>query len=57
MSYTEALEELQAIVAELQAESVDIDHLSAKVKRAAELIQFCQQRLRSTEQEVKELLE
>lgn len=57
MKYTDALQELQSIVAELQSESVDIDALSEKVKRAAELIQFCQQKLRTTETEISNLFE
>lgn len=54
-SYETALEELQIIVAELQEESVSIDDLSEKVKRAAALIQFCKNKLRSTEEEVEDL--
>ncbi|MFK7935918.1 MAG: exodeoxyribonuclease VII small subunit [Saprospiraceae bacterium] len=57
MNYTEALEELQIIVAELQSDSVNMDDLAAKTKRAAELIQFCQQKLRTTEEEVGKLFE
>lgn len=57
LNYTEALTELQAIVAELQSESVDMDNLAEKVKRAAALIQFCQTKLRKTEMEVSTLFE
>lgn len=57
MNYTAALEELQSIVAELQSDSVSMDDLATKTKRAAELIHFCQQRLRTTEEEITNLFE
>ena len=55
LTYETALEELRAIVAELEANAIGIDDLSAKVKRAAELVDFCQQKLRSTQEDVKAL--
>lgn len=56
-TYEKALSELQAIVTELQEEMVSIDDLSTKSKRAAELVKFCQQKLRNTEEELKDLFE
>jgi len=50
--YQTAMEELQTIVASLEAEAISIDDLSEKAKRAAELIQFCRDKLRSTEEEI-----
>ena len=57
VSYQSAMEELQTIVAQLEANSVSIDELSEKVKRAAELVKFCQEKLRTTEQEMTNLFE
>ncbi|MEM9823884.1 MAG: exodeoxyribonuclease VII small subunit [Bacteroidota bacterium] len=54
-SYELALEELQEIVAALQEESIGIDDLSEKVKRAATLIQYCKNKLRNTEEEIQDL--
>ncbi len=51
-SYEKAMQELQEIVDQLQEEAIGIDDLSLKVKRAAELIQFCKEKLRSTESDV-----
>ncbi|MBI5917470.1 MAG: exodeoxyribonuclease VII small subunit [Bacteroidetes bacterium] len=51
-TYESALQELQAIVAQLQEEAVGMDDLSEKVNRAAELIKFCREKLRTTEEEV-----
>jgi len=51
-SYQSAWTELQKIVNDLQGGSVTIDELSAKIDRAAELVRFCRERLRSTEDAV-----
>jgi exodeoxyribonuclease VII small subunit len=56
LSYVKAIEELEAIIREIEAENVDVDILADKVKRATHLIKFCKNRLRSTEEEVKKVL-
>jgi exodeoxyribonuclease VII small subunit len=45
LSYADALRELETILAELDRESVDVDRLAERVKRASDLIQFCRSRL------------
>lgn len=55
-TYQQSLTELQQIVADLENEVIGVDELSEKVKRAAELIQFCQQKLRGTEDAIKQTL-
>lgn len=55
MNYEEASRELQTIIDQLQEESVPIDELSEKTKRAADLIRFCRQKLRSTQQDLDQL--
>lgn len=55
ISYESALKELQAIVSQLQEESIGMDDLSAKVARGAELIEFCKTELRKTEQQLSDL--
>ena len=57
VNYQSAMEELKTIVAQLEANAIGIDELSEKVKRAAELVQFCQQKLRTTEKEMDNLFE
>lgn len=54
-SYEAAFAELQQIVRELQEETVGIDALGAKIGRATELIRFCRERLRMTEDEIGKL--
>ena len=53
--YTEAMAEIEKIMTKLRGESIDIDTLTAEVKRASELIEMCKQRLRTTEEEVRKL--
>ena len=55
-NYTEAFDELQIIVAEIEQGEISIDELSEKVKRAALLIKICKTKLTSTEEDVHKIL-
>lgn len=52
ITYESAYKELEDITREIETESVSVDRLSEKVKRATLLIEFCQKKLRQTEDEV-----
>ena len=56
LTYDAAFKELQKISDEIETESVSIDVLAARVKRASELIAFCQSKLRDTETEVSNII-
>ena len=56
-NYTEAFEELQSIVAEIEGGEISVDELSEKVKRAAILIQVCRSKLTATEGNVNKILQ
>ena len=56
-TYDSALAELTAIILELEDETISVDKLSAKVKRARELIRCCREKLLKTEEEVQGLLD
>ncbi|MFC1515100.1 exodeoxyribonuclease VII small subunit [Candidatus Omnitrophota bacterium] len=56
LKYRDAVDELNAILEDLQQESVDVDELSTKVRRATELIALCKQKIQKTELEVKKIL-
>lgn len=56
INYTEAFEELQRIVSEIEQGEISVDELSEKVKRAALLIQFCKSKLSTTEEDVNRIL-
>ena len=55
LTYEQALAELQTIVNALENGETGIDELAAKVERAAELIQFCQEKLRQTDEKINTL--
>jgi len=57
LTYEKALAELQGIVNAMESGETSIDDLSAKVERAAELIRFCQEKLRQTDENVNTLFE
>lgn len=54
--YTEAFEELQKIVSEIENGEITVDSLSEKVKRAVFLIRICKTKLSTTEEEVTQIL-
>jgi len=56
VNYTDAFHELQQIVDEIEKGEISVDDLSTKVKRAAELIRICKNKLASTEQDVAGIL-
>lgn len=50
--YAEALTELDAILAEVDDPDLDVDRLGGQVRRAAQLIAFCRQRILGARLEV-----
>jgi len=54
--YKEAIDEIEAIVEEIEKEAVDVDLLAEKVKRATHLIKYCKTKLKKTDDEVKKVL-
>jgi exodeoxyribonuclease VII small subunit len=56
IKYTEAFEELQQIVADIEDGEISVDELSVKVKQASELIKVCKTKLTSTEEDVNQIL-
>ncbi|NDC76439.1 MAG: exodeoxyribonuclease VII small subunit [Chitinophagia bacterium] len=57
MTYEKAYTELASISREMEEGGVSVDLLAEKVRRASELIRFCQSRLRDTETEVNRIIE
>lgn len=56
LTYEAAYAELAAIAKEIENETISVDVLAIKVKRASELITFCQTKLKSTESEVNKII-
>ena len=56
INYNKALAEIETIIDSLNDESIDVDKLTIKVKRATELIKLCKERLQKVESEVEDIL-
>ncbi|SDL78471.1 Exodeoxyribonuclease VII small subunit [Pedobacter sp. ok626] len=56
LTYESAYKELAEIAQEIETEAVSVDVLAEKVKRASDLIEFCQTKLRATETEVNKII-
>ncbi|RKZ26179.1 exodeoxyribonuclease VII small subunit [bacterium] len=56
LKYSQAVKELEEILSGLREQEIDVDDLSAKVKRAMEIINFCKQKISSTEMEIKNIM-
>ncbi|MBR3559446.1 MAG: exodeoxyribonuclease VII small subunit [Bacteroidales bacterium] len=52
LTYTAAFEELKEIVDQLENDSISVDELTEKMKRATALMKICRDKLTKTEEEV-----
>jgi exodeoxyribonuclease VII small subunit len=57
LTYTAAFEELKEIVDQLENDSVSVDELTEKMKRATILMKICRDKLTKTEEEVNKTIE
>lgn len=57
LTYTSAMQELEAIVEQLQSPQCEVDQLCDLTRRSVELLKFCRQKLTSTDEELLKLLE
>ncbi len=57
LAYKDAIEEIDSILAEIENESIDVDLLTEKVKRATVLIKYCKDKLKNTDDEIRNVLE
>ena len=56
MKYEVAFAQLQAIVAKMENDELDIDQMAEQLKRAQELIKLCRDKLTKTDEEIKKIL-
>ena len=49
MTYRQATDELETILRALETDQIDVDDLTARVERSAELIRLCRHKLRHAE--------
>jgi exodeoxyribonuclease VII small subunit len=57
LTYESAYNELLQIAKEIEDESVSVDVLAEKVKRASELIEFCQKKLKTAEGDLNNIID
>jgi exodeoxyribonuclease VII small subunit len=55
-TYAAAVDELEAILAQLEDDRLDVDQLAERVARAAELIRLCRERISATRLEVERIV-
>ncbi|MEN2985107.1 MAG: exodeoxyribonuclease VII small subunit [Thermodesulfovibrionaceae bacterium] len=56
LNYSKAIKEIEEILRYIESQEVDVDILVEKVKRAAELIRFCKNKLKVAQQELHKTL-
>lgn len=52
-TYTEAMKRLEAIVAQIESNELDIDELADRLKEAQRLIKYCREKLYKADAEIK----
>jgi len=57
LRFGEAIEELEAILSQVEAEEIDIDELADQLKVAAELLELCRSKIRRAEVEVTQIVQ
>lgn len=57
LTYTDAVTELESILKALESnDEVDMDRISASVKRASELMDFCKKKLHALDAELEKMI-
>jgi exodeoxyribonuclease VII small subunit len=56
LGYAQALGELDRILTELEDPAIDVDQLGQRVRRAAELIELCRERIAGARLDVEQIV-
>jgi len=56
LTYTEAINEIERILHQIENEELDVDDLSEKVKRAYYLLKLCKEKLHATEKDIESIM-
>ncbi|MDP4581093.1 MAG: exodeoxyribonuclease VII small subunit [Saprospiraceae bacterium] len=56
ISYEQAYSELEAIINQLESDTLSIELLAEKVSRAAYLLELCTQKMRSIESDIQQII-
>lgn len=57
VTYKAALDEIEQILKNIESEELDLDELTAKIKRVSELIKICKDKLRNAEHEIEKIFD
>lgn len=56
MNYEEAVQQLENIVQRMENDELDIDELTAELKKAQQLIKMCKAKLTKVDEDIKKIL-
>ncbi len=56
IKYSEAVNEIEDILRQIENEELDVDDLSEKVKRAYFLLRLCKDKLHTTEKDIENIM-
>jgi exodeoxyribonuclease VII small subunit len=57
LTFSVAIQELEAILQRIDNDAVDIDGLAAELRRATELLELCREKIRKAEVEVGQIVQ
>ena len=57
LRFSEAIEELENTLRRVESEEVDIDDLADELKKAAQLLEICREKIRQAELEVTQIVQ
>ena len=55
-TYTAAIAEIEEILKKIESGELDVDGLTERVKRVADLLEICKKKLRTTEEEIQKVI-
>jgi exodeoxyribonuclease VII small subunit len=56
-TYGEAMSQIEEILEKIESGELDVDELTDKVKRVANLLDICRKKLKTTETEIQKVIE
>ena len=56
ITYAVAMAEIETIIAQIEDNELDVDHLAVQLKRVSDLIGLCRAKLHATEEEVQKII-
>jgi exodeoxyribonuclease VII small subunit len=57
ISYKDAVHEIEEIIRKIESGELNVDELTAKVKRASVLLEICRKKLKIADEEISKIIE